>query len=207
METQEKELLLISISELFMKFGIKSLTMDDISRNLGISKKTLYQITTDKKDLVKQCIDLMINMENKMLCEYQKINGNAIDEMLLINVHIGMKFQKIQPAVLFDLQKYFPEAWKEIENHKYCTILEVVKDNIEKGKSEGLYRETINAEIVAKIYIGLVDKMFEPDFFLLAKKSIEELYIEIAGYHIRGIASDKGLKYLQKKLIDEKLNF
>lgn len=207
METNEKELLLLSVTELFMRYGIKSLTMDDISRHLGISKKTLYLVATDKKDLVKQCVELTVNAEECMLCDITTQKGNAIDELFDVNKRISQKLQNVQPAVMYDLQKYYPEAWKLMENHKQCFVAEMVVENIKRGIEEGLYRENVNAEIVAKIYVGLIDKMFDPDFFPTNKYSFEVLHREIARYHIRGIASEKGIKYLSKKLVDENLNF
>ena len=207
METNEKELLLLSVTELFMRYGIKSLTMDDISRHLGISKKTLYLVATDKKDLVKQCVELTVNAEECMLCDITAQKGNAIDELFDVNKRISQKLQNVQPAVMYDLQKYYPEAWKAMENHKQCFVAEMIMENISRGIDEGLYRENVNAEIVAKIYVGLIDKMFDPDFFPTNKDSFEVLHREIARYYIRGIASEKGIKYLTKKLVDENLNF
>jgi AcrR family transcriptional regulator len=100
-----------------MRYGIKSLTMDDISRHLGISKKTLYLVATDKKDLVKQCVELTVNAEECMLCDITAQKGNAIDEMFDVNKRISQKLQNVQPAVMYDLQKYYPEAWKAMESH------------------------------------------------------------------------------------------
>jgi len=205
METKEQ--LLFAVTELFMRYGIKSLTMDDISSHLGISKKTLYLHVTDKKDLVKQCVELTVNTEQCMLCEVPAPKGNAIDELFFVNKRISEKLQNVQPAVMFDLQKYYPDAWKVMENHKQCFIYEMMVKNINDGIAEGLYRDNVNPEIVAKIYVGLIDKMFDPDFFPSNKYSFEFLHREIARYHIRGIASEKGKNYLTKKLIDENSNF
>ena len=205
METKEQ--LLLAITEIFMRYGIKSLTMDDISSHLGISKKTLYQHVSDKKDLVKQCVELTVGAEQCLLCEISEEKGNAIDELFFVNKRISEKLQNVQPAVMFDLQKYYPEAWKVMENHKQCFIYEMMVKNINEGITEGLYRDNVNPEIVAKIYVGLIDKMFDPDFFPSNKFSFEALHREIARYHVRGIASEKGKKYLAQKLINENLNF
>lgn len=205
METKEQ--LLLAITELFMRYGIKSLTMDDISRHLGISKKTLYQFVSDKKDLVKQCVELTVAAEQCMLCGFVEEKGNAIDELFLVNKRISEKLQNIQPAVMFDLQKYYPEAWKLMENHKHCFIYEMMVKNINDGIAEGLYRENVHPEIVAKIYVSMIDKMFDAEFFPNRPFSFEVLHREIARYHIRGIANEKGVAYLTKKIKDENLNF
>ena len=205
METKEQ--LLLAITELFMRYGIKSLTMDDISRHLGISKKTLYHFVTDKKDLVKQCVELTVTAEQCMLCEFATEKGNAIDELFLINKRISEKLQNMQPAVMFDLQKYYPDAWKVMESHKHCFIYDMMVKNINDGVTQGLYRDNVNAEIVARIYVGMIDKMFDAEFFPNRTFSFEILHREIARYHIRGIASEKGREYLNAKIKNEKLNY
>lgn len=207
METKDKELLILAVTQLFMKYGIKSLTMDDISSHLGISKKTLYIFVTDKKDLVKQCVELLINSEQCALSDLVTLKGNAIDELFNVNRRISEKLQNVQPAVIFDLQKYYPEAWKIMENHKQCFIYEMVVENIKTGIKKELYRENVTPEIVAKIYVALIDKMFDTEFFPVNKFSFEVLHREIARYHVRGIASEKGANYLAQKLINENLNF
>ncbi|MBI2280624.1 MAG: TetR/AcrR family transcriptional regulator [Bacteroidetes bacterium] len=205
METKEQ--LLLAITEIFMRYGIKSLTMDDISSHLGISKKTLYQHVSDKKDLVKQCVELTVGAEQCMLCEISEEKGNAIDELFFVNKRISEKLQHIQPAVMFDLQKYYPEAWKVMENHKQCFIYDMMVKNIHDGIAQGLYRDNVTPEIVAKIYVSMIDKMFDPDFFPAKQFTFETLHREIARYHIRGIASEKGVKYFSQKIINENLNF
>lgn len=205
METKEQ--LLLAITELFMRYGIKSLTMDDISRHLGISKKTLYQFVSDKKDLVKQCVELTVTAEQCMLCEFATEKGNAIDELFLVNKRISEKLQNVQPAVMFDLQKYYPDAWKVMENHKHCFIYDMMVKNINDGVVQGLYRDNVNVEIVARIYVGMIDKMFDTEFFPNNTFSFEILHREIARYHIRGIASEKGREYLKAKIKNENLNY
>lgn len=205
METKEQ--LLIAITELFMRYGIKSLTMDDISRHLGISKKTLYQHVSDKKDLVKQCMALTVAAEECALFGFVEENGNAIDELFLVNKRISEKLQNVQPAVMYDLQKFYPEAWRVLENHKQCFVYEMMVKNINDGVKEGLYRENVNPEIVAKIYVSMIDKMFDSEFFPNRPFSFEVMHREIARYHIRGIANEKGIAYLAKKIKDENLNF
>ncbi len=204
---ENKDQLLWAITDIFMRYGVKSLTMDDISSHLGISKKTLYLHVTDKKDLVKQCVELSIGAEQCVLSDVAGNNGNAIDELFLVNKKISEKLQHIQPAVMFDLQKYYPDAWKVMENHKHCFIYEMMVNNINKGIKEGFYRDNVNPEIVAKIYVNMVDKMFDPEFFPVHKFSFEMLHREIARYHIRGIASEKGIMYLSQKINSENLNF
>jgi AcrR family transcriptional regulator len=208
MEKNQKEMeLLIAVTELFMKYGIKSLTMDDISRHLGISKKTLYQHVSDKKDLVKKALEFAIENDQCMLGDIASNEENAIDELLAINVKMSEKLQSVQPAVMFDLQKYYPEAWRVMENHKKCFVYDMVVNNIKVGIDQGLYRDNVTAEIIAGVYITMIDKIFDSDMFPSNKYTFSKLHREIARYHIRGIASEKGKAYLVKRLKDNNHDF
>ncbi len=199
--------LLNAVAHLFMKLGIKSLTMDDIARHLGISKKTLYQYVTDKKDLVQQCLNLAISEEQCVLTDIVSDDENAIDISLKINIKISEKLQTIQPAVMYDLQKYYPEAWAIMENHKKCFIYDMVVKNINVGIKQGLYRNNVNPEIIARIYVTMIDKIFDVDLFPTHKYNFETIHKEMARYHIRGIASKKGIKYLTEKLNNDAHQF
>lgn len=207
MEEEKQKELFIAVTELFMKYGIKSLTMDDIARQLSISKKTLYLYVSDKKDLVKKCIEMAINEDECVMCETLEEHENAIDELMAINKRLSEKLQTIQPAVMFDLQKYYPEAWKLMEDHKQCFVFEMVMKNINTGINQGLYRENANPEIIASIYITLINKIFDSELFPAHKYSFTSLHKEIARYHIRGIASEKGIKYLVKQLKENTHDF
>ncbi len=205
---KEKETeLLIAVTALFMKFGIKSLTMDDISRHLGISKKTLYQFVSDKKDLVKKALELAVGADQCMLEDISESEGNAIDELLIINEKVSQKLQTIQPAVMYDLQHHYPEAWKVMENHKKCFVYDMVVNNINTGIKQGYYRENVNPEIIASIYVTMIDKIFDSDLFPSHQYDFSTLHKEMARYHIRGIASSKGITYLVERIKDNKHDF
>ena len=205
--TDKTNELLISVVELFMRYGIKSLTMDDISRHLGISKKTLYQHVSDKKDLVKKAFTLVIETDQCVMADMTTVVGNAIDEVFEINKMVSEKLRNVQPAVLYDIKKYYPDAWKVMEDHKKCFVYEMIQKNIEKGISEGLYRENVNAEIIAGVYITMMDKIFDDELFPTRKYTFETIHREIARYHIRGVANEKGIKYLVEKLNNDQHSF
>ena len=208
MSKTEKHIeLLVNCAQLFMKYGIKSLTMNDIATHLGISKKTLYLYVTDKKDLVTQTVQIQIENEECILEATISHDGNAIDGLLRINQKVSEKLHNIQPGVMFDLQKFYPEAWKIFQNHKCNYIPTIVEANIEKGIKEGLYRENANPKIISKFYITMVDKMFDIELFPPLEFNYKKLHLEMTRYHIRGIASRKGIEYLKEKLAQTNQEF
>lgn len=189
-----------STTELFTRFGIKSLTMDDIARHLGISKKTIYQFVKDKKELVKKGMELMIKEEQSRIIESTKSSKTAIDELIEMTKCVSSKLGDIHPSVIYDLQKYHPEAWKILENHKQEFIHNIMLNNIKRGVSEGYYRKNINPEIIANVYICMMDNIINPESSINKTMSLEELHLEIINYHIKGISNEKGVEYLKKAL-------
>jgi TetR/AcrR family transcriptional regulator, cholesterol catabolism regulator len=196
----KKTEMLVQATMLFMKCGIKSLTMDDIARHLGISKKTLYQYVSDKKDLVNQCVHLAISDEECILCDVLDQKGNAIDILLDINKRVSEKVQNVQPSVMYDIERYYPDAFKIMDAHKKEFIFNMVKANMELGIKEGLYRNNLIPEVIASSYIAMTSQLFNPDPMNPPKYDFKTLHREIARYHIRGIASEKGRLYLKEKL-------
>lgn len=188
------------ITMLFMKYGIKSLTMDDIARHMGISKKTLYQYVSDKNDLVKKGVGLLIEHEKMMLCSAMEDSKTAIDELIGVTKCVSSEIGEMHPSVIFDLQKYYPEAWKLMEEHKKQFIYNMMLENLKNGIAEGYYRENINPLIIANIYIGMVDNMLNPENPINKHTSLDKMHTEIIRYHIKGIANNKGLEYLKEAL-------
>ena len=193
----------------FMRLGIKSLTMDDISRHLGISKKTLYQHVSDKKELVREGMKYMIAHEKEMLCDALDNSETAIDELIGVTKCVSSEIGEMHPSVIFDMQKYHPDAWKLMIDHKNGFIQNMMLENIKRGMKEGLYRDNLNPEVITYIYMGMVEGMLNADNPLTKKMSLDELHTEVIRYHIKGIANDKGLAYLKealKKNMNEKFN-
>ena len=198
-EDRRKEIELIgSVAQLFMRLGIKSLTMDEIARQLGVSKKTLYKYASDKKELVSKAVQLVIDDEEALLSEMHEANGNAIDKIFAINTMISEKLQSIQPAVIFDMQKYYPEAWAIMEEHKTVFIHNQIKENLEEGIKQGLYRNNMNPELVTRIYVTLINSIFDSPLYSLSNHSFKETHTEVARYHLRGITNKKGVEYMQQ---------
>lgn len=195
------------IGELLYKYGIKSQSMDDIARELGISKKTLYLHFKDKKDLVMQVIMHGVNAQS---CKFKQIitqnKLNAIDVLFYVSKQIAENHKNINQNVHFDLQKYYPEAWQILSEHNKKHIYGKICQNMEQGIQEGLYLNDLKISIIAKLYVqqvnnvSLIEDMNED-------LSFDEILRNIFVYHIRGIASEKGREYLEYKLeaLDTKL--
>ena len=203
MENKSNELY-IQVMGLFLQFGIKSLTMDDVARKLGISKKTLYKHVTDKNDLVTKVMEEGCNIEVDFIEKVSKAKLNAIDENFEISKFVKEKVTHMHPSIFYDMQKYHPKAWGVMESHRSNFIATWVEKNLKKGIKEGLFRKDLNVDVAKDLYLGHVENMMTERFPSMKQYSFTEVYLELFRYHIRGIASEKGIKYLIEKVTKEK---
>ncbi|MFM9986721.1 MAG: TetR/AcrR family transcriptional regulator [Flavobacteriales bacterium] len=203
---EEKEKKLIqSARDVFMKYGIKSVNMDDMARHLSMSKKTLYQYVCDKDELVRKAVLGHGELEDAEIRQVCGKGLNAIDELLEIMHWVVDMLQNVHPSIVFDLQKYHPEVFGEMLENRHRSIYDCMYLNMKKGQREGLYRKDFNVEAIAKVYIGRIDMIFDQKLFPAKDWSLSQVYLEMFKYHIRGIASEKGLEYLGQKLKSIKL--
>lgn len=202
----EKRLEILELaSQVYMKYGVKSVTMDDLAREMGMSKKTIYQHFKDKNDLVKSIIELKISMDQALCRNSTHQSENAIDDMINFSRIVVENVGNINPTVFFDLQKYHKDAMSVLEKHKYDFVLNMMKENIKRGIAEGLYREDIDEDVVARIYVNNTDLIMNSDAFPWPEFGFERLFMEMVRYHINGVANEKGKSYLEKRLNNETL--
>ncbi len=183
---------------LFMRYGIKSVTMDDVSRELGISKKTLYQFFENKDDLVKKITENHFENQNLAIEEVLAQSKSAIDQMFGIANWMNALSKNINPSLMFDLKKYHPGAWDVFISHRNTEVYNCIKNNLERGVEEGLYRADLNVEIITRVYIARVEMFIDNEIFPQDKFPPEKTFNVFMDYHIRGIATPKGIKLLEK---------
>jgi TetR/AcrR family transcriptional regulator, cholesterol catabolism regulator len=194
------------ISEIYKRYGIKSITMDDLARELGISKKTLYLHFKDKKEVVEKVIHHLITAQKCGITEMIKTpNTNAIEKLMMMTHFFVDHLKNYNASLAFDLQKYYPDVWDDVVEFKREEVFEHIMENIKLGIEEGLYREDINYEIIARIYVSRME-MYNTDMWQpLEKFNLNEVFYTLFLYHIRGISNAVGLNYLEENL--EKWNF
>jgi len=201
---EEKITKLVSDAQaVFMRFGIKSVNMEDIARHLRVSKKTLYKYVSDKEDLVKKCFFLHCYQEEKEIQRISLLQLNAIDESFETMHFIKDIIKDVHPSIMFDMEKYYPEVLQQTEEMRNKNIYSSVKANVEKGIEEGFYRKDLKADVIAHIYVKSVEAIFHSEQFIQSKNTLQELYLELFRYHIRGISSDQGREYLIEKIKTE----
>lgn len=192
-----KEKIIVESIVLFTKFGVRSVTMDDIAKNLGISKKTIYQHFKDKEEIILSTTQLYFENELKVMMELENNYKNAVDHLHNLTVCLRERLRNTNMSVLFDLKKYYASAWELYKKYKHDIIFNSVLNNLKKGISEGLFREDINPEILAYLRIGEIEQSFNNDNFPVDSFSLVEIHDQIFEHFIRGILSEKGFKLFE----------
>jgi Bacterial regulatory proteins, tetR family len=203
---EELKTILLKAREMYIKYGIKSISMDDVAAELGISKKTLYQYVTDKDDLVGKFVDNEISLRQAEICKCFKASSNAIEELFEISVFMNKLMKDQNPATEHDLKKYYPHHYEKTVKTRREGIYSYILLNLKKGKMEGLYRQELNEEIIAKLYLSRVENIHLNDLFTVEEFTSIKLFQEILVYHVRGIATDKGIEVLEKKIKELETN-
>lgn len=197
--TEQQDKILKRVEEMFLRYGIKSLTMDDVARELGISKKTLYQFVESKDDLVSKVMVRHINEQCKMDEALHLKSTDAIDEMCQVIKQIANDLQNMKPNVVFELQKYHREVWEYIERHQREYISKVAMDNILWGRKDGLYRTDFDADIAVRFYISGTFSIFNDQIFPKNQYSFDKLFREFILNYLHAIVTDEGRKLLKEK--------
>jgi AcrR family transcriptional regulator len=173
--------------------------MDDVARELGISKKTLYQYVSDKTELVKKVLELEIYKHGTDFSKVKNPMLNAIEEMIEVNKHIKKMLKEYNPSTEYDLKKYYPEMYRHFYEFRKKNMYNWILQNIKQGKEEGLYRADVNEEVIAKLYVSRLS-INENELFTLHEFTTPKFYHENFIYHIRGIANERGLKVLEENM-------
>ena len=194
-------------ASVFMRCGLKSVTMDDVARELHVSKKTLYKYVNDKRDLLCKVMEGHCCEEKSTMENIMAQNMNAIDEIIAIGKHVSAKLGQLHSSIHYDMEKYYPEVWGIFQEYKNEYIYSCIVSNLEKGIKENFYRDNLHADIIAKLYLSKIDLVFDPKLFPPEVYNFADVYMELMRYHIRGIASKKGMEYLKDKVQKENLNF
>ncbi len=192
--------ILTSAMHLFLKYGVKSVSMDDIAKKLGISKKTIYAAVENKKDLIYKVVVDFTKKEESIILEMIESKENALDQMLEIGKHVTRFFREMKPSLVYDLQKYHPKVWEYIENDHFLFIEETIKKNIALGQAHGYYRNDLHSDIISKLYMAQTKTLVDEDIFPNRDFAKAQLFGEFLSYHLLGLCTEKGRKYLTKNL-------
>lgn len=186
-----KEKILAEAERLFWKYGVRTITMDDIARRLAISKKTIYQHFTDKEDIVHQVVEWHLEHERSEYCRLNEQELNPIHEMMLASDMMRKHVDNVNPSLFLDVQRYFPKAWEAFLRHKEGHIIKDIMANLQRGVEQGLYQADINIETMARLRVELIQLGFDDRVF----PHLRDIYAvqdQLLHHFIRGILTPQG---------------
>lgn len=191
-----KDKIIKKATDMFLKLGFKSVTMDDIACEMCISKKTIYKYFSNKEKLIEEGTEVVHQKIHAMMDEVMAQNHNAIAENFQMREMFKQMFQSFDQSPAYQLKKHYPEIYQKMVANEIEDCSHMFRRNIEKGIAEGLYRKETDVEAAVKFYYTLIfsineNTMLEKDAYVLEAKALE--------YHTRAIATEKGIKELEKQ--------
>jgi AcrR family transcriptional regulator len=204
MEGKLKEIIIKS-RKLFTKFGIKSVSMDDIAKGCGMSKKTLYEHVTDKRDLVTKVLEQEFQEEsyaphavNPHAINIEQLS--AIDALFAVYKSAVVFYKDFNISMEYDLIKYYPDLFETVKMKRRKRLYEKFSINMLQGRKEKMFREDFNIDIIAKLHILKIESLLNTDIFEEDDYSVVEIFKELFLYHFSAIATDKGRDALYIKI-------
>lgn len=188
---------------LFMQFGLKSITMDDIARKVGVSKKTIYQFFSDKNSIVFKSVHEHFSDHRKDIENVLSNSKDAIEAIYNMSKCMKVQVEAINPTVLYDLQRYFPKAYKRFLEFKNTFMKERMTRIIEDGIAAGYFRKEINSEILIIQRIEQVQLAFNNEIYPRDKFDFKEIHEQLFDHFLHGILTEKGKEKYNQYLNEE----
>jgi len=195
---QTRDKILQGAQELFLKYGIRSVSMDDIARHLSISKKTIYQYFVDKDEIVTQATATHLDKTQVGFDSLTSASKNALDELMRIQIFMRKNMQDLNPSLLFDLKKYHNKAWSAWMEHKNKNIKDSVVRNLKQGIEEGLYRSNLNPEILAMLRVESIQWLYDGQIVPTEKFKMVDIQMQMLDHFMYGLLTEKGRKLYEK---------
>ncbi|HVV55276.1 MAG TPA: TetR/AcrR family transcriptional regulator [Mucilaginibacter sp.] len=207
MSNSQIERILDGAGELFLQAGIKSVTMDDIARSLGMSKKTIYQFFRDKNELVLALIRKRLKDDEDEMTEMLSQSKNVIEEMINMMKCSEEIFSRANPIIIHDMQKYHPDAWKQFQEFKSGVIIRTLEELLTKGIAQGYIRPEIDVKVIARMRVLQVEMGFNTSVFPITEFNLWKVQQQLMEHFNYGICTLKGYKLLNEyKNIHEEVN-
>lgn len=198
-----KEKILKTSNELFLTYGFKSVTMDDIAEKLAISKKTIYAFYKTKNDLVKACVMDVFNAVSDGIDQICVVGKDPIEELFEVKDFVLSHLKHEKSSPLFQLKKYYNKFFQELQKKQFEVMRDCVQENLRRGINNKTYRKEIDIDFISRIYFSGITMIKDIELFPKGIANMQELQTEYLEYHIRAIATKKGIVVLENRLKNE----
>ncbi len=190
--------IMLGAQELFFKYGIKAITMDDIAKHLSMSKKTIYQYYKEKDEIVLSLMAEKIKEDEEVFSKMHREAENFIEELFGLMKCMTDNIGKINPVLFYELQKFYPEAWAKFTHFKEHVIRKMVEDSLKRGQAQGYVREDINTGILSRLRMEEIELGFNSNVFPSDKFNLLDVQLAMTEHFFYGICTLKGHKLINK---------
>lgn len=194
------ELILTKARELFFSYGLKSVSMDDLAKLSGVSKKTIYQLYADKAELVNQIVEDLIQCHQDQFLSCRATAKDAVEEVLMQSDEPFSIWASVNQSFFYELEKSFPDVWDKVEQHRLEVYLSGVTQNLKKGMEEGLYRDDLDVLFIANVRIHQLTTALQSNVFTNMKMNAFQAVTALTVFYLHGITTQEGKKLLNKYL-------
>lgn len=199
-----KNRILFAAKELFHRYGIRSVKMDDVAKQLTMSKKTLYQYFKDKDELVDEVTKAHINREREEFEDISKTSENAIEELYKVSKCLRRTMNEVNPTLLYDLKRYYPKSWKHWQDFKKDFVFVSIIENMKKGIEAGHFRINVDPQIMSILRVMEVEILFDVETFPVEQFDYRRVQMQLFEHFVFGIVTENGRKLYQQYLESEK---
>lgn len=197
--TDKEKNIIKETDKLYHSYGIKSITMDDVAKNLGISKKTLYQYVNDKQELVSKVLYRHTQRFESKIKAITAKNLNPVEELVELSNLVQRMIIRFNHSIDFDLNKYYTETYENFKTHRRKLLRDTILKNLLRGIDEGYYRKEINPDIISVLQMVRIENLFESGLLNLDEVGKNEFFAEALAFYVYGIANEKGRKSFKKE--------
>lgn len=201
-----KEALLEKATDLFLTHGFKTVTMDQLTQEMGMSKKTIYTFFKNKSELVDACTNQLFDLISCGVDHICTLGKNPIEEMYEMKRYVMVHLKDERSSPQYQLQKYYPNTFKVLQQRQFNMMQDCILKNLQKGIDQGIYRDNLDPDFIIRIYFSGVNAIKNVDLFPPKLNGIIDIMNNFLEYHLRGIVSPKGLSILNEALEKHKEN-
>ncbi|MDX2171554.1 MAG: TetR/AcrR family transcriptional regulator [Bacteroidota bacterium] len=201
---ESKEKILKGVEELFFKYGIKNITMDEIARHMGISKKTIYHYFKDKDEVVHSLMLHTIEDDRCRIKNAREHAKNVVEEVFKMMDEMREMLGRINPILFYELHKFYPQTWKIFQEFKSSFILAMVEASLRRGQQEGYIRLDIDIKILTRMRVEMVEQAMKGEMFPSEQFNVLDVQLALTEHFLYGVCTLKGHKLINKyKNIEE----
>lgn len=200
MEIDTEQRIIQQASHLFLQFGVRNVTLDELAQQIGISKKTIYQHFSNKADMIFQVAKSFLKQEEAVSEKICQEAPNAIVELLGLLNWTLKTIHSLSTTLISDLKKYYPTSWQLIEDFLTGYVYQKVRDNLAKGIQEGLFRPDLEQEIVARFRIAQLYASIDPQLFPADQFQLPYVQEQLLDLYVHSVATPAGLLIYRQQL-------